>query len=411
MEMDNFMIHVIGIGPGQPEWLPLATHMAIRKCDVIIGSSRALQSFPYLKKGQYHLTGDLVQSLQLIAKYLKEKAVVGVLVSGDPGFFSFLPALRREFPEESFTVHPGISSMQFAFAKAGLSWNDASFISVHGRKLSSLPRSITKPLAVLTGGANTPQKVARLLLERGLNHAISVGNALSYEDEIWENTDAEHLARNPQQLENAILIIYPLPRHKSWQSSSLRIGIPDREFIRGEVPMTKAEIRIQVLAKAQISVTDIVLDVGAGTGSISIEAAALANEGMVYAVESNPEAQELILNNQRKFAVPNLELIAGEAPDVFSEIPKVNVCIIGGSKGRLEEILHQVPLAKGGRLVMTAVTLETVAKGLEELKKQEYKNIDVISIQAVRWTEISQLHMAQSLNQVFILSARKGGKS
>jgi precorrin-6Y C5,15-methyltransferase (decarboxylating) len=222
--------------------------------------------------------------------------------------------------------------------------------------------------------------------------------------------DAEHLARFPQKLENTILIIYPTPRQSSWQSSSMRIGIPDREFIRGDVPMTKSEIRIQVLAKAQISSTNHVLDIGAGTGSISIEAAALAGEGLVYAIDNDPEAQQLIRTNQRKFAVPNLELIAGEAPDVFPRIPPVDVCIIGGSNGRLAEILRKLPLVSEGRLVMTAVTLENIAKGLETLKELKYQDIEVSSIQAVRWTEINQLHMAQSLNQVFILSARKKGK-
>lgn len=405
------MIHVIGIGPGQSEWLPQATHDVVKQCNVLIGSSRALQLFPYLKKGQYHLTGDLVQSLQLISNFLDEDLIVGVLVSGDPGFYSFLPALRREFPERSIVVHPGISSLQFAFAKAGLPWNEANFVSVHGRELSSLPRTITKPLAVLTGGENSPQKVAQLFLERGINPTISVGNALSYPEEFWDTMDADHLARHPQLLGNAILIVYPTPRQSSWQSSSLRIGIPDREFIRGDVPMTKAEIRIQVLSKAQISLTDHVLDVGAGTGSISIEAAALASEGLVYAVESDPEAQQLIRDNQRKFAVPNLQLITGSAPEVFSKIPPVDVCIIGGSKGRLVEILRQVPLVAEGRLVMTAVTLENVTKGLELLKELHFQDIEVISIQAVRWTEINQLHMSQSLNQVFILSAKKGGKS
>lgn len=404
------MIHVIGIGPGRPEWVPQATHEIVAQCDAVVGSSRALQLFAERKKGSFHLlSGAIVQSLQLIEGLLEENLVVGVLVSGDPGFFSLLSALRREFPEEKLSVHPGLSSVQFVFARAGIPWQDAAFVSVHGRDLASLPKTIRKPTAVLTGGANTPQKVAQLLLERGSNPRISLGNSLSNPGEVWENLDAEQLARYPQKLEQAILIIYPTYLHHSLQNNAMRLGIPDREFIRGEVPMTKAEIRVQVLAKAQITITDYVLDVGAGTGSISIEAAALAAEGMVYAVESDSEAQELVRANQRKFAVNNLQLIAGTAPEVFAKVPPVDVCIIGGSKGRIREIIEKVPLVSGGRLVMTAVTLENVVRGLEVLSELDYHDIDTVSIQAIRWPKIQDFHMAQSLNQIFIVSARKGG--
>lgn len=404
------MIHVIGIGPGRPEWIPQATHEIVAQCDAVVGSSRAMQLFPERKKGIFHLSGDIVQSLQRIGSLLEENLVVGVLVSGDPGFFSLLSALRREFTEEKIFVHPGLSSVQFVFARAGIPWQDAAFVSVHGRDLASLPRTLLKPTAVLTGGANTPQKVAQLLLERGINPRISLGNSLCYPDEIWETLDAEQLAHYPQKLEQAILIIYPTYPHNPWQNNAMRLGIPDREFIRGEVPMTKAEIRVQVLAKAQITLTDHVLDVGAGTGSISIEAAALAGEGMVYAIESDGDAQELIRANQRKFAVSNLQLITGTAPEAFSQVPPVDVCIIGGSRGRLREIIEKVPLVSGGRLVMTAVTLESVVKGLEALSQMSYQDIDTVSIQAIRWPKIQDFHMAQSLNQVFIISARKGGE-
>lgn len=405
------MIHVIGIGPGRPEWVPQATYEVIKQCDFVIGSTRALQLFPDLQKGSFHLLGDLGQSIKLISGLLANREVVGVLVSGDPGFFSFLPALRREFPEEEIIAHPGVSSLQLAFARAGIPWQDASFISVHGRELSSLPNTISKPTAVLTGGENSPQKVAQFLLEQGINPKISVGNSLGYPDEIWETLEAKQLSAYPVQLKNAIMIIYPVDPNNTLHTKKFKIGIPDSEFIRGKVPMTKSEIRVQVLAKARISLSDRILDVGAGTGSISIEAAILAQEGIIYAVENNPEAQELILANLQKFGINNLKLIPGTAPEIFSEIPPVNVCIIGGSKGRLFDILEKIPLVKGGRLVMTAVTLENVIKGLEALEQLNYSEIETISLQVVRWPMIQSLHMAQALNQVFIISALKGGKT
>ena len=402
------MLQVIGIGPGGSEWLPPAITELVKNCEILIGGSRALKLFPEFTGRQYSLSGDLASSIEVIRNALLEQKIVGVLVSGDPGFFSFLPRLKKEFPKERIDVYPGISSLQFAFARAGLPWQEATFVSVHGRELSVLPRLITRPTAVLTGGENTPQKIAQLYLERGYNPQISIGNALAYPEEFWATMDAEHLAQEKTVLMNAIVILYPDTHSLNKQGTGCRIGIPDEEFLRGKVPMTKSEIRVQVLAKAQISKYDRVVDIGAGTGSISIEAAGLSSEGVVYAIEHNPEAQALILANQRKFGVSNLLLISGAAPDVFDQLPSVDVCIIGGSNGRLSEILTTVPLVEGGRIVITAVTIETVAQGLKELTALNYQDIDTVSIQAVRWKAVQTLHMAQALNPIFIISARKG---
>ncbi|SDG94178.1 precorrin-6y C5,15-methyltransferase (decarboxylating) subunit CbiE [Desulfosporosinus hippei] len=416
------MLQVIGIGPGRPEWLPPAINELVKNCEILIGGSRALELFPDFTGQTYVLSGNLASSIEVIRSALREKNVIGVLVSGDPGFFSFLPRLKKEFPEERIDVHPGISSLQFAFARAELAWQEADFASVHGRELSVLPQVITRPTAVLTGGENTPQAIAQFYLEQGNNPQISIGNALAYPEEFWATMDAEKLAQEETLLKNAIVILHPDSNQTSISNNQpsdsdppergtkLRLGIPDEEFLRGKVPMTKAEIRVQVLAKAQISTKDCVVDIGAGTGSISIEAAGLASAGVVYAIEHNTEAQELILANQEKFGVPNLRLIPGAAPDVFGELPPVDVCIIGGSSGRLSEILQTVPLIKGGRIVITAVTIETVAQGLKLLSDYNYQDIDTVSIQAVRWKAVQTLHMAQALNPIFIISARKGEK-
>lgn len=424
------MLQVIGIGPGRAEWLPPAICQVVQTCEILIGGSRALELFPDFQGSRYTLSGNLAGSIEVIRAALGEQKAVGVLVSGDPGFFSFLPRLKREFPGERMEVYPGLSSLQFAFARAELPWQEAAFLSVHGRDLSVLPQEITRPTAVLTGGENTPQRIARFYVERGCRPQISVGNALSYSEEFWATMPAEELARETASLKNAIVILHPALEPEGQEGSSARLteahfqaagglrvkergtggrlGIPDEEFLRGKVPMTKAEIRVQVLAKAQILPTDKIVDIGAGTGSISIEAAGLAPEGVVYAIEHNPEAQELILANQHKFGAANLRLLPGAAPDVFAQLPTVDVCIIGGSSGRLPEILAQVPLHKGGRVVITAVTLETAAQGLQLLADYNYRDIDAISIQAVRWKAVKTLHMAQALNPIFIISARKG---
>lgn len=413
------MIKVIGIGPGSREWLPPALDSVVMTCEVLLGGARALDLFPDFPGRRHILSGNLSESVHKIRLALAEQRQVGVLVSGDPGFYSFLPMLNREFPEIEIKVYPGISSMQFAFARAGLAWQEAEFLSVHGRPLNRLPLMVRKPLAILTGGENSPQQVASYYAQYGINLKMSVGNLLSYPEEEWWTTDVQTLAQDEKIYKHAIVLLYPNEKPMDSADQALRrseevqifddegFGIPDEEFIRGKVPLTKVEIRVQVLAKAKIRETDKILDVGAGTGSLSIEAARLARRGLVFAVEEDLEAQELILLNQAKFQVPNLQLIRGTAPQAFAKLPSVDVCLIGGSNGHLKEILENIPLRAGGRVVLTAVTLETVGRGLELLKQQAYEEIEVISIQAVRWKGIQDFHIAQALNPVFILSARK----
>ncbi|WP_434510222.1 precorrin-6y C5,15-methyltransferase (decarboxylating) subunit CbiE [Desulfitobacterium sp. AusDCA] len=401
------MIKVIGIGPGSREWLPPAIDEVVASCEVLLGGKRALELFPNFQGESCILSGKLSDGVQQIRVSLAEKKQVGVLVSGDPGFYSFLPMLKREFPETEIIVYPGISSMQFAFARAGLPWQEAEFVSVHGRPLERLPLTLERPLAILTGGENTPQKVAAYYKQHRIDLEISVGNRLGYPDEKWITTRVNNLIQDTAEYNNAIVILYP---GEVQLLADTGMGISDEEFIRGKVPLTKAEIRVQVLAKAKIRETDKVLDVGAGTGSLSIEAARLAKRGLVFAVEEDPEAQELILLNRAKFGIPNLQLFRGTAPEPFNELPLVDVCLIGGSNGHLKEIIERLPLRKGGRMVMTAITLETVAHGLELLQQQSYEEIDVISIQAVRWKGIKNFHMAQALNPVFILSATKASQ-
>lgn len=401
------MIHIIGVGPEEKCWLPPKTQEIVNQCEVLIGNSKMRNLFSQCRNNKYILSGTPLQTVEVVKSNIQNFTSIGILVSGDPGYFGIVPLIKEELPEEEVKIYPGISSLQLLFAKAGMSWHNASFIDLDGQDLSVLPRAIFNPLAVLLGDDKTAQQVAQLFLERGQNPEISIGFSLGKSNEYFETMKAVKLARSSRKLSKVILLVYPIPHQNSWQSLGLRIGIPDKEFIRGDAPMTKAEIRVQVLAKAQISLYDHILDVGSGTGSISIEAAAIANEGMVYAIENNYEAQQLIRANMRKFAVPNLKLVSGTAPEVFSKIPPVNVCIINGTKGRLKEVLEEVPLVHGGRMVMTALSLEKASHGLELLKSLEYEDIEVVSLQAVRWPEMNGIHIAQALNQVFILSARK----
>ncbi len=185
-----------------------------------------------------------------------------------------------------------------------------------------------------------------------------------------------------------------------------RYGIPDEEFIRGDVPMTKAEIRAMVMVKADIHPTDTVVDVGAGTGSISIEAATHASQGKVIAVERHAEGIELIRRNASKFGLANVEVIHGKAPDALADIPQADVVIIGGSGGNLAGILDEVErmLSKDGRLVVTAVTIETAQQVVAELKKRPFI-YEGFQMQVNRLRKAGPYHLFQPISPIFIITA------
>lgn len=187
-----------------------------------------------------------------------------------------------------------------------------------------------------------------------------------------------------------------------------RFGISDEEFIRGKVPMTKAEIRAMVMVKAGIEKNSRVADIGAGTGSISIEAAIAASEGEVYSIERNPEGIQLIEENARKFGCHNIHAIKGTAPEAMDQLPKLDVIIIGGSSGNMHEILNRSEdlLTEKGRIILTAVTAETTAEIVKEFADRPFK-LDGFQMQINRLRKLGRYHLYNPISPVFIFTAER----
>ncbi len=186
-------------------------------------------------------------------------------------------------------------------------------------------------------------------------------------------------------------------------------GIPDSLFKRGKVPMTKEEVRVITISKLRLRNTDIVADIGAGTGSISIESALVANKGKVYAVEKNEEGIQLINENISIFGVNNIDVIEGVAPEVLFQIGKVDKVILGGTGGNIIGIFEWVThnLKPRGRIVVNAITIENLYKSLELMKSGEFDNIEVTSVSIAKGKAIGSLTMMESQNQIYIVSADK----
>lgn len=190
----------------------------------------------------------------------------------------------------------------------------------------------------------------------------------------------------------------------------MQLGIEDEAFIRGKVPMTKQEIRILTLVKAQIKPADIIYDVGAGTGSLSVEAARLAPEGHVYALERKKEAVSLIEANRQHFGVTNLSIVEIEAPDGMKVLPAADVILIGGSGGRLEKIFEAAAgkLRQGGRLVLNCITVQTLAEALAYLHEhEELYRYEAVSVQVNRLRRVGPYDMAQAQNPIYIITCTK----
>ena len=185
-------------------------------------------------------------------------------------------------------------------------------------------------------------------------------------------------------------------------------GIDDEKFLRGNVPMTKQEIRILTLAKARLNSNSVAVDIGAGTGSITIEAACLSSQGKIFAVERKPEAVELIRRNIEKFSVNNVEIICAQAPEGLDALPTLDAAIIGGSGGKLFDILDIIgdKLKIGGRIVINAITIQTAAKALEYFRTRDWI-VDAFQVQITRFERVGRYDMAKALNPVTIITAEK----
>lgn len=186
-------------------------------------------------------------------------------------------------------------------------------------------------------------------------------------------------------------------------------GIADEEFIRGKVPMTKAEIRAMVMVKAAVAPGDTVADIGAGTGSLSIEAALASETGTVYAIERNPEGIALIGRNAEKFGCKNIEVVEGTAPEAMGGLPMCQVILIGGTGGHLSAILDAADahLLPGGRIVLTAVTAETTGDIVRAFAGRDY-SLEGFQMQVNRLRKLGRYHLYSPLSPVFIFTAVKG---
>lgn len=420
---------LVGIGMGTTEQMTLEARHALEQAQVIFGAKRMLEAvseFPAQQVCEYRR--------EQIAGYLRAHPQItraAVVFSGDVGFYSGADSFetRLDCGEKTWNVQriAGISSVNYFAAKLGVAWQNVKLCSVHGRNVN-LPVQIMQNSQVfsLLNGGEQMAELAGKLHNNGLDHVrIAVGFDLGYETEqIWQGSVSEFLNRPVRKglcvalFENEQATVWmredtgceTADDAKTCQTEPCSVhqttgNLPDAAFLRGAVPLTKEEIRAVALSKLRLTADAVCYDVGAGTGGMTMDIARFVPDGKVIAFERNEEACKLIRANVDRLSAGQVTIVKGSAPEILAEFEPPTHAFIGGSGGRLREIV-EVLLKKNPcmRIVIDAVTLETVGEANELLKILPVKDVDIISVTVAKAKTAGAYHLMESMNPVYIFS-------
>ena len=393
-------ITLVGMGSGAPGSLTAAGLETLRGAELIIGARRLLENLPEsctANRAALYKTNEICALLRQT-----DCAEAAVVFSGDTGFYSGAAALCRALDDAGlpYTVLPGVSSVQLLAAALGRPWQGWRLVSAHGCACDPVAACRAGGTTFfLTGGSETPATLCRQLAAAGLGDAAAtVGENLGTPSQRLVTGTAQELAAQ-RFVPLSVLLVENVP-------APLRRtpGLPDAAFIRGKTPMTKQEVRAAALAKLAVSPTDTLWDVGAGTGSVSVELALAAPAGQVYAVECDAEACDLIRQNRAKFAVQNLHLTEGFAPAALAGWPTPNAVFIGGSKGSLQAVVDAALVANpDARLCISAIALETLQEAVAALTAHGL-TAQVTQIAVSRSRAAGSLHLLMANNPVFLIT-------
>lgn len=399
-------VTLLGIGMGSIGTLTLEGREAVRNADLIVGARRMVDAVRL--PGQDFLYEYRSRE---IAEYLAEHPEytrVVIALSGDVGFYSGAKKLVELLGPETKMIC-GISSVVYFMSKIGLSWDDAKIVSAHGKtcNLISLIRENRKVFAIL-GTNDGVRNLAEKLTFYGMGDVIlHVGENLSYDNEKILSKQAKELVSYEGDPLSVICAYNP-----GAEPELATHGLSDEEFIRGKAPMTKAEVRTVSLAKLKLSKDAVCYDIGAGTGSVSVEMALRASEGEVYAIEKKEDALALLAQNKKKFALDHMYIIPGTAPEALEELPVPTHAFIGGSSGNMKEIVELL-IKKNPqvRIVINCITLETVGEALgciRELAKQEGCECEneIVQLCVSRSKNIGRYHMMMGENPIYIITVQ-----
>lgn len=395
---------IIGGGTGMPEYVLPVAEQTIAQADCVIASERFLKTLN-IRNGES--LGKISVLLEQLPKRLEQQNIA-LIVSGDPLLYSLCRTIQKQYPDIDLQIIPGISSLQLLGTAFGLTMENAVILSLHGRNCSAgkIACTVSENAIVffLCSVSQGAKEIAEILTEYHLTETeLYIGANLTYpEQELLQGKPEKFL-----HFENPALCVVAV-KNSNPKSVIHPALLPDSAFLRNQSPMTKEEVRAVILSKLRLQPDFIVWDIGAGTGSISVECARFCPFGNVYAIEYKHFALEILEKNKNYFQLANLEIIFGNASEVIKNLPLPDCIFIGGTGGEFPEIFKQiVQLPKKINLVISSVTLESQAEIYPLLKHISDLNITQISVSHAK--AIKNYHILQDNHPVFIYSCTVGG--
>ncbi len=414
---------IIGVGDDGIEGLTQQALQTIRTAATLMGPQNLLD------KVQTHLDGQsppttvaLPADLDTLAAHIREalnsqtaKPIV-ILSSGDPLFYGTARYLCEKVGEEHFEVFPHVSSMQLAFARVKESWDEAYLTNLAAQKL---PRVIDRirsaeKVGIFTSDEVPPSALAAALLEQGIDYfnAYVCEDLGSKNERVTRGTLSQIANQQFSQLNVMILVRMPdVPDRPASLQGRRIFGNPDECFLQSQPKrglLTQCEVRVIALAELDLGPTSIMWDVGAGSGSVAIEAAQLSPGGQVYGIEIDPEDYNLLIENARTFGVSNLTPVLGEAPSAWQPLPDPDAIFVGGTGrgvlGLVEEAWTR--LKQGGRLVVQVASLNRVTD-LESLIRKLGGDVQVLMINLARSQQQLDALRLEAVNPSFLITTRK----
>lgn len=419
-------IKIIGGGPGDKDYILPAARQAVEQSDLIIGDKRLLQTFGLEADGvNIFEMGRMMERLSWLQAQ-PDDLKAGILVSGDPLMYSMYRLVRRTFPEAEVTIVPGIGSIQAFAARLGESMEDAQMISAHGRNMTGeiLVDAVCRhpKLFILCDNERTPEWMAGQLIDARLTAVdMAAGSRISYPDEMIVSGGPKEILKGPGDggvYPGLSLVMIKNPAAAQADEVRLEIAshgpsegkvlLRDTAFLRNKTPMTREEVRWITLGKLDLSENSVLWDVGAGTGSISVECARRCPSGKVIAIEKNPRALEVLYQNRDQLTSGNMEIVEGSAPEALDGLIRPTHVFVGGAGGALEGVLKKVcQYGPGIRVMIACVTLETMLEAYSLLDSMPgLTRQEVVTIRIETDRPVGSYHLMDGSHPVTLMTAQ-----